>query len=416
MSNVSRPDSPSNPARWTSQAGPRQTKAVETAIGALRWRGKTIVEINDRGRTELVRMTGGDPSEECETAQREIGERFDWTITRENCREIEAALAKATEALTLPEEDRRTTPEERARRDAACAKANGEREEKQRQADESKAAILAKRPPWAAALVVAELNHDDCEIQTDYFNHTTSRRVAIGWRKSKRENFATLRKVAATFPETAHLGPGCDVWYASAKEEDGRHIWLGENGHSSCGGRAEFTTEAEALAFIESHAETFRIWRLTEPEACRESVEHRENYSMGNGNYLKAGSTHDTGWRVRSVLVEHIGGYAYEDCLPDPSKPAEKTQANTKPTAGDGFEIQRHHHDKRGYDFWLVVLAERVDREAFERLRDSCKASGGWYSRAWRGTPGGFGFRQEAEANEWAASIAPIATGEAVPA
>ena len=79
-----------------------------------------------------------------------------------------------------------------------------------------------KRPPKAQALIVAELAQDDCDSQTDYFATKTLRTVAIGWRTGKREDFRQLRKAAAGFPETAHLGPGLDVW----SERSGRRTTL----------------------------------------------------------------------------------------------------------------------------------------------------------------------------------------------
>lgn len=79
-----------------------------------------------------------------------------------------------------------------------------------------------------------------------------------------------------------------------------------------------------------------------------------------------------------------------------PAKPEPDTVAQ-----GAGYSIEKHHHTKHGFDYWLVILADRVDRPEFERLRDSCKAAGGWYSRAWRGTPGGFGFKEQEQAGAW---------------
>jgi hypothetical protein len=52
---------------------------------------------------------------------------------------------------------------------------------------------------------------------------------------------------------------------------------------------------------------------------------------------------------------------------------------------------------------WTVVLTERVERDTFEVLRDSCKSHGGWFSPKWGAFPGGFCFTSEAQATEWAA-------------
>ena len=40
------------------------------------------------------------------------------------------------------------------------------------------------------------------------------------------------------------------------------------------------------------HEGTGKYWK--------ESIEHRDNYSMGQGNYLKATTRYGSGWEVRS--------------------------------------------------------------------------------------------------------------------
>lgn len=77
--------------------------------------------------------------------------------------------------------------------------------------------------------------------------------------------------------------------------------------------------------------------------------------------------------------------------------------AKAEPVTSDaGYRIEQHTHTKRGFDFHIVVLDERVDRAEFERLRRSCKAAGGWYSRKWQQTPGGFAFKDVDDAKQWA--------------
>jgi hypothetical protein len=83
--------------------------------------------------------------------------------------------------------------------------------------------------------------------------------VAIGWRFTAREDFRALHAAAAAFPETAHLGtPGED--------------------------------------------------------------EHRDNYSMGAGNYLSdhGGAHSGTGWVVRSAGLPCRWVSLTEDAIPEP--------------------------------------------------------------------------------------------------
>lgn len=202
--------------KWASRAGPRQTKAVDKALRALLWEGKSRDEITGviGGEEHRSTLTGifGDARPECWTELNALGQRFGWTITRDNCREIVAAVEEATARLaeSRPVDDKRTTPEERAERDKATETQQQKYADAEHAKRENHAAIMAKRPAWAKALIVAELDECQSDPMTDYFAHGTGRHVAIGWRKSSREDFRALRQAAATLPETAHLGPGCD--------------------------------------------------------------------------------------------------------------------------------------------------------------------------------------------------------------
>lgn len=80
--------------------------------------------------------------------------------------------------------------------------------------------------------------------------------------------------------------------------------------------------------------------------------------------------------------------------------------ATIAPTTG-AASIEEHTHTKGGFQMWLVILAERVDGEAFAHYLDQAKALGGWYSRKWGTTPAGFAFKDQAKAAEFAATIGP---------
>lgn len=95
-------------------------------------------------------------------------------------------------------------------------------------------------PTDAKAIILAEFHVDQCESQTDYYGSTTTRRVFLAWSRHTRDLFAEMRKAAAGWAETAHLGP-------------------------------------------------------TAPA----TVEHREKYSMGSGFFLQTGRY--SGWRVRKL-------------------------------------------------------------------------------------------------------------------
>lgn len=60
-------------------------------------------------------------------------------------------------------------------------------------------------PEWAKGYLVAELREDESDIMTDYFAHSVTRRVLLGFSKSDRNNFREMRKLAATFGPTEKL-------------------------------------------------------------------------------------------------------------------------------------------------------------------------------------------------------------------
>jgi predicted RNA methylase len=207
---------------------------------------------------------------------------------------------------------------------------------------------LAKyAPAWAKAAIIAEQHEDDSDTMTDYHNHRTLRRVVIGWSKHERDLFPELRKAAAGFDETAHLAD------------------------------------------------------------APESAEHREKYSMGAGFYLKQGWRDCTGWAVKKRRIDWIKGDVLEFSdaakgLPGPAAPAPAPRSIEGGGNSAGlFAIEQHTHSKKGFPMWICTMRERVERADYDRFLAAAKALGGWYSRPWGGTPGGFAFKSEAAARDF---------------
>lgn len=341
--------------KWTNNgAGPVQVSRFNKALRALLFLKGAIVELSGvHGKPETERRYGAVqlfgstgyalPMER----HAEIGERFGWTLTKENAKDATAAYEAATRECSdqskWPVKDERRTQEQEEAARVAVSRFDAQEKERAAAALRSFQAIAAKRPAWASALIVAELHQDQCDPMSDYFHSKVIRYVAIGWRRGAREDFRQLRQAAATFPETVELATG-----------------------------------------------------------DAEKVEHRDNYSMGAGNWL--GERRYAGWHVRSASVgtnEFSGVYeSIEDHLPGSSA----TQADTpgEPTHGEGFTITDRTHTKKGMNYSQVELSSRVDREWFNALRDSCKSAGGWYSREWSNIPGGFAFDSRDKAENWA--------------
>jgi hypothetical protein len=120
--------------------------------------------------------------------------------------------------------------------------------------------LFAKHiPETAKALIVAEYEVDDCDLQTDYFATSTQKTVILGWSKHKRDLFGEMRKHADKIPETSHL-----------------------------------STAPATNSNREPKTENNKSW-------WHPSDEHREKYSMGHGYYLKATGRYSSGWRITKM-------------------------------------------------------------------------------------------------------------------
>jgi hypothetical protein len=171
---------------------------------------------------------------------------------------------------------------------------------------------LGPRPEWAKALIVAEYETDESDMMTDYFATKTRVSVPLAWSKHTRDLFSEMRKAAAAFKPTRHLGPNCDVWTARVVYDipdpgyvvyAGCSIHDGDYDHSPDNKPRTFATKADAEAYVASckplvrcwHGETLLSYRW---QVSCESIEHREKYSMGSGYYLKSSHCYSSGWTV----------------------------------------------------------------------------------------------------------------------
>ena len=168
---------------------------------------------------------------------------------------------------------------------------------------------IGPRPAWAQAVIVAEYETDQSDIQSDYFATRTELTIPLAWSKHKRDLFSEMRKAAATFKPTRYLGPGCGVFTV-------RIVFAADAGQYYKGNRSywhdelcsryhppTFTTRQEAEAFVASRPQPHDLGMegtvaTFEWEIREESIEHREKYSMGAGYYLKASHGYSTGWTV----------------------------------------------------------------------------------------------------------------------
>ncbi len=200
-------------------------------------------------------------------------------------------------------------------------------------------------------IIYAEYRVDTSELQSDYFGCRTVRNVVIGFATGKRESFKQLRKAAGTFAPTKHLGPDkgrftCLVVHANRIVTEGYgtcYEGTGSHYHDDIGNRTEFDTLEAAEQFIRQapipHSIQFPAgqadfkWSIDS-----DPIEHRENYSMGGGNYL--GHDRYAGWIVRSCQPEHAVGMEYHEAInpPTPKKTTARTRPKTsKPNICDAY-------------------------------------------------------------------------------
>jgi hypothetical protein len=324
------------PGKWQNvSAGPRQVKDLRRAIGALLGEGRT--------RDEMTGVIGGEervyspmspmdpPRPEVAALDEAIREKYGHTVTRENVRAIiadyEAALPEARKSR--PVDDNRRTPEEDAE---IRARAAGQAAAYQAERDAGAALlaqVIAKAPSGARALIFAEYHQDTSDTQTDYFSSRVTRTAAIGFRTSSREDFRALRAAAGQFPETAHMA-----------SEEALAAWLGSS---------------------------------------PATLEYRDNYSGGGGNYLSdhGSASYGSGWVVKSREFPCSYVHLTEDAVPA-SRPAAELPAGPGTVTLSPSSIGRDG-----------VVEIRFSEKPSEETRDALTAHGFRWARGnrcWYGT------------------------------
>ena len=118
-------------SKWVSTAGPRQIKDINKAIRAISWEGHTsttltgivgVTEGYSREGSHQSTALGGDARPETAAIQAQIGEKWNWSITRENARAILADLQAGLEELKTSRpvcDERRTQDQDAARKTEA---------------------------------------------------------------------------------------------------------------------------------------------------------------------------------------------------------------------------------------------------------------------------------------------------------
>ena len=224
--------------KWTNaDAGPRQIKDLNKVMSALHGEGKTRDElsgvIGGKEHTAALMSLMGPVRPEVLALDEAIRVKYDYTITRQNIRAIIADYAAALpEARTSrPVDDNRRSAEEDAEITARMAAQDAEVKAQRDAANAILNQVMAKKPAGAKALIIAEYHVDASDVMTDYFASHTRRTVAIGWRYSSREDFKALHTAARQFSETA----GTDFTEHRDNHSMGAGNYLSDHGWAGAG-------------------------------------------------------------------------------------------------------------------------------------------------------------------------------------
>ncbi len=333
----------------------------------------------------------------------EIGERFGWAVTRENADDIAAAFREILPACmeSIPVEDTRRTPEEEAERVAESNRMAAEREkQEQKKAGEVDkiAAKLREQYPHAigqdsyktgaaraAANIKAELVRTFPGVKFSVTSDTFSMGDSVDARWTDGPTSSQVDEILAKYQD-GHFNGMIDL-YEYDRSEYGRAVEL-------VLGRAKYVHSSRSSS---------------EPVKAKATALVCEYYGVGPDDRIEqARDWHDAEPRnhARRFLSDcEIYGEpeAFDDIdgftMPERPKIRERLD---KPDCG--YSVEQHTHTKKGFDMYIVVPAERLDRETFNLIRTAAKSAGGWYSRKWGSTPGGFAFKDGETAEQFAAA------------
>jgi len=397
-------------------------KAVNKALSAVTWEGRTRVEltgvVGQQEHRSVLTEVFGTVRADVADGLNDVGERYEWTLTPENYKRVIAELDTLKRRLeeSRPVVDNRRTPEQEAQRIRESNAAEQDRaiEARAKQADyERILADLQKRYPWAKqegsdhARASANIKRELSEVfpgvkfsvRSDSFSGGDS--VDISWTDGPTTK--EVEAITGKYEEGSFDGMTDCYNYDHSANMRAVSSWLGSAKYvQTCRASSDEVTYRVAGLLCEAQ-------RIERPHVQKIGDLRNVRHLYGEGDHEDL-LTHV--WRLVQFVsfppefiitglqtddeVGHLEPYTLALTVPDAPAPAATSTT---------CEIQQHYHTKRGKDFWLVVLTDRVDRDEFERLRDCCQAAGGWYSRKWGKVPGGFAFETERGARAFANTL-----------
>lgn len=471
---------------YTTEIGPRLTKAVIDVVHDLHIHGKKHVEITDHGRNVFA-MPLSPPSKQVTEALQIIGDSVEWKITKDSSPIIIDACKEMIDAIPLPEVDKRTTAEERAKRakmvSDSHAKLDAEKAEVDKLIEE-----LRKANPWAIpdgkksshARAAANMRlHLGKAFPGIKFSVTTEAfaggdSVTIAWDLGPTED--EVHKLIKPYKEGDFDGSQDMFVHNREPSSKAFRAVFGEIKYIHYDRKIpydQYHIVRNAL-IVDSglkytHTPDHEIPFMGHTLA-RVIERAFSNVSLPVGSEVTGATLGHDGYRVTfkgppiveipantlmhqycrlqdqhpdDVILLRIGDFyeafgANADILRDELNstitkrgnvamaafPHQVLDANIETLKAAGYtvttgvlqpetpsltengkcHVEKHVHTKKQKDMWIVVFDERLERETFEAIRDACKLAGGWYSRQWGKTPGGFAFGTEEEAKAFASN------------
>jgi proteasome lid subunit RPN8/RPN11 len=396
-------------SNFRSTAGPRQTKKATQALEKILSRGKCHIELTgvqgvNENRSEL--WTFGD--ETCDDANRrfeEIGERYEWEISKTNFKQIETDALQAVKDIVLPVVDNRRSQDDERERLAAA--------EQQRQSN-------AKRSAEKSSQIDIEVE----KLRKKYPNAKPE-----GEKSDKARAAANIRmELKAEFPRTkfsvrsrsASMMSAVDVYWTDGPTADAVDTIIEK--YQTYGGMDQTdyaTTKSDAFSravrivlgsakYVSSHRKiSDEIEQAADPFFTDEIFASRRQEKWSQSEHLGR-ILHSSDLRGSAIVgierADNNAGYVVKMS----TKPAPTAQPAT---ADESYKIVKHHHTKKRIDFYIAVPVEHMDRELYLSELDRAKTFGGWKSRKWGKSPSGFGF-ETSEAAHAFANVEPTSDGK----
>lgn len=399
--------------KWTTEAGPRQTKDVQKAISYLLNAGggtlykRTSPVTGEHCETIMHVMLGSRSEAEnaqkdrCVSALNTLNKKYGGTITRTNCRDIISDCQKHFHTLEAfrPVVDERKT-----------------QEQVQTEKQERNEAAAVREAEATEAAKVRAVEVTDCQKAFPYLltadRHSGGVSVAKNIRIILKREFPSIKFSVKSDYSSVNIG-----WDdGPTKEAVGSHVNKFNSGNFN---GMDDSYDFDITAFNDAFGSVKYIFcnrgfRDGLREAVQEAVEadmggsmeHWEKEQHAQRRAHKALGATDltgkgdfTGAAMDYDLQRYILSFQTVE-LPKPTGPTP-----TGTTSGTGYAIKEHTHSKKGFKMWIVVLADKVDRDTFNELRERAKTGGGWYSREWNDVPGGFAFKEREAAELFAGTL-----------